>query len=333
MHSFIFNSNCTPWWKAGLLAAAVWLCCVLSYERYLRELGHRPTVVDSQQLWSQERQRANSSSAIVFAGASRTLYGIDLGTVSKIFPGATPVMLALNGRYPIATLEHLAHDPEFRGTLLLDVDARGLAQHNWGAQLPANRYFAEEWTPNWAAHRRVLSLLQDDFAAFNPRLGLLNIIKHWLGASRSPFIAHDSLNSAREGSLNFELVNAMALANSFKDGLEQDLKSHPPLPADEWLESLAPVKNWVAAIERRGGRVIFYVPPVSGHQLELAMSAYPVRAYWQRFIQHYELDGWHFTQDVNIQRIRLPDDSHVSAHMKSEYTATLLTALSNANLL
>lgn len=333
MRSFIFNSSDAGWWKAGLLAAAVWLCCVLSYERFLRELGHRPTVVDSQQLWSQERQKANISSAMVFAGASRTLYGIDLGTVSAMFPRATPVMLALNGRYPISTLRHLANDPEFKGTLLLDVDARGLAQYNWDAQLPANRYFADEWTPNWAAHRRILSLLQDDFAVFNPRLGLLPMIKYWLGASRPPFIAHDSLNSAREGSLNFELANARALANSFKDGLEQDLQSHPPLPADDWLESLAPLKNWVTEIERRGGRVIFYVPPVSGHQLELAVNAYPVKTYWQRFIEHYELKGWHFTQDVNIQRIQLPDDSHVSAHMKSEYTATLLTALSKANLL
>ena len=290
MRSFIFNSSCTPWWKAGLLAAAVWLCCVLSYERYLRELGHRPTVVDSQQLWSQERQRANSSSAIVFAGASRTLYGIDLGTVSKIFPGATPVMLALNGRYPIATLEHLAHDPEFRGTLLLDVDARGLAQHNWGAQLPANRYFAEEWTPNWAAHRRVLSLLQDDFAAFNPRLGLLNMIKHWLGAGRSPFIAHDSLNSAREGSLNFELVDAMALANS-KDGPERISVTSALPQTNGW--KAPPVKNCSQQL-RRGGRVIFMSPclDISWNWL----GAYPLLRTGS-IIQHYELDGWHFTQD------------------------------------
>ena len=89
-------------------AGFIWLSGVLLFDVYLRDLGHLPSVIDSSQLWAQERSRTNGSDAVVFIGASRTLYGVDLQTVRKSIPGSRPVMLALNGAYPMATLKALA---------------------------------------------------------------------------------------------------------------------------------------------------------------------------------------------------------------------------------
>ena len=81
MPSFTSSSDMVRWLSAGLLALIVWAVGAIAYERHLRSEGHLPTVIDTPQLWAQERSRVFGDEAIVFIGASRTLYGIDLDTV------------------------------------------------------------------------------------------------------------------------------------------------------------------------------------------------------------------------------------------------------------
>jgi hypothetical protein len=334
MPSFTSNSDLTRWLGAGLLALIVWAAGVIAYERQLRSVGHLPTVMDTPQLWAQERSRVYGDQALVFIGASRTLYGIDLDTVEGMVPRSNAVMLALNGRYPLATLQALAEDVDFTGTLLVDVDARGLTEYNWGAQSESNRYFADDWTPSWSTHRRLLSPLQSHWVSLNSRLGWLPMSKFWLEMAPPPFLAHDALSARREGYLDLDRVDAAGLARMFKADLERELEKHPPPPAEAWLKMLAPVSDWVRRIEARGGRVVFFVPPVSGYQAALIEAAYPRARYWQRFIDQYQLRGWHYLDDEGLlDEITLPDDSHVDAAQKAAYTQRLLANLQREGLL
>ena len=336
MRSFTFSSNLTEarrGWLAMLLAGFIWLSGLLLFEGYLRDQGHLPSIIDSSQLWAQERSRTDGSDAVVFIGASRTLYGIDLRTVGEVIPGSKPVMLALNGAYPMATLKALADDPAFSGTLLVDVDARGLSESNWDAQSAKNHYFEQDWTPNWAIHRRLLNALQRHWVFLTPRLGVFPLLKSAITDAPAPFLAHDSLSAQREGFLNFDRVSAAGLSEMFRVGLVEDLALHPPPSEEHWLRALAPVKKWVQMIEARGGRVIFFVPPVSGHQATLAEAAYPFARYWQRFITEYGLQGWHYRESDVFTALDLPDNSHVDASQKAEYTRLLLMELKGRGLL
>lgn len=336
MRLFTSSSNSTAarrGWSVMLLAAFIWLSGVLLYEGYLRDQGHVPSVIDSSQLWAQERSRTDGSDAVVFIGASRTLYGVDLQTVREVMPGSKPVMLALNGAYPMATLKALADDTAFNGKLLVDVDARGLSERNWAAQSIRNQYFEQDWTPNWAVHRRLLSELQRYWVFLTPRLGVFPLLKSAITDAPAPFLAHDALSAQREGFLNFDRVSATGLSEMFRVGLIEDLALHPPPSEDRWLRALAPVKQWVQQIEARGGRVIFFVPPVSGHQATLAEAAYPFARYWQRFITEYDLRGWHYRESDVLTALELPDNSHVDARQKAEYTRLLLIELKGRGLL
>ena len=334
MPLFTSSSEMVRWLGAGLLALIVWAVGVIAYERHLRSEGHLPTVIDTPQLWAQERSRVYGDQALVFIGASRTLYGIDLDTAEAMMPQSNAVMLALNGRYPLATLQALAADVDFTGTLLVDVDARGLTEYNWDAQAERNRYFANDWTPSWYVHRRLLSPLQRHWVSLNSRLGWLPMSKSRLQVAPPPFVAHDAMSARREGYLDFDRVDAAGLAQMFKADLERELEKHPPPPAAAWLERLSPVSGWVRRIEARGGRVIFFVPPVSGYQATLVEVAYPRALYWQRFIDHYQLRGWHYLDDDGLlSEITLPDDSHVDASQKSAYTQRLLDNLRREGLL
>ena len=336
MRSFTFSSNLTEarrGWLAMLLAGFIWLSGLLLFEGYLRDQGHLPSIIDSSQLWAQERSRTDGLDAVVFIGASRTLYGIDLRTVGEVIPGSKPVMLALNGAYPMATLKALANDTAFSGTLLVDVDARGLSERNWDAQSAKNHYFEQDWTPNWAIHRRLLNALQRHWVFLTPRLGVFPLLKSAITEAPAPFLAHDTLSAQREGFLNFDRVSATGLSEMFRVGLIEDLALHPPPSEEHWLRALAPVKKWVQMIEARGGRVIFFVPPVSGHQATLAEAAYPFARYWQRFITEYGLQGWHYRESDVFTALDLPDNSHVDASQKAEYTRLLLMELKGRGLL
>ena len=327
------NSEARRGWSAMLCAGFIWLSGVLLFDGYLRDLGHLPSVIDSSQLWAQERSRTSGSDAVVFIGASRTLYGVDLQTVRESIPGSRPVTLALNGAYPMATLKALADDSAFNGTLLVDVDARGLSESNWDAQSANNHYFEHDWTPNWAVHRRLLNELQRHWVFLTPRLGVFPLLKSVVTDAPAPFLAHDTLSAQREGFLNFDRVSASGLSEMFRVGLVEDLALHPPASAEDWLLALAPVKKWVQQIEVRGGRVIFFVPPVSGHQATLAEAAYPFAQYWQRFITEYDLVGWHYRESDAITALELPDNSHVDARQKVEYTRLLLAELKGRGML
>jgi len=333
MPSFTSNSDNHPWLPSVILMLALWAAGFTVFEAMLRLAGHRPTIVDSPQLWAQERGRVYGDNALVFLGASRTLYGIDLETVSRSVPGKTPVMLAMNGRYPLATLRALSEDMKFTGTVLVDTDARGLAQYNWEAQAPHNEYFADEWSPSWAVHRWLVNLLQGRLVILNPRLGVLPLTKTWLTDAPPPFVGHDTLSSRREGFLDFAATNPAGLAEMFRADLSGELERQPPPPEEEWLENLAVVQQWVTQIEARGGKVIFFVPPVAGAQRALAETAYPQARYWQRFIDHYGLAGWHFSTSERGAQIELPDQSHVDQRHKVLFTQLLIEGLREAKLL
>ena len=79
--------------------------------------------------------------------------------------------------------------------------------------------------------------------------------------------------------------------------------------------------------------LIFFVPPVSGYQATLIEAAYPRARYWQRFIDQYQLRGWHYLDDDGLlDEITLPDDSHVDAAQKGAYTQRLLAQRLLGNL-
>ena len=152
------------------------LVSLTAVERYWRRLGFTPGVIDSMQLWALQRDHARQAAPrpLVFLGASRTLFGIDMLTVRAMLPGWQPVMLALNGRYPLAALRDLADDDAFRGTVVLDIDSRGLARYNHAAQAEYVDYYHGQWSPSWRWHRQFLNHWQGALAIGNPDLAIVS---------------------------------------------------------------------------------------------------------------------------------------------------------------
>ena len=115
------------WLGTWLLAIVLAVAACGFVEAHWRALGYRPNILDSRQLWAQQRERVDRGRGITLAllGASRTEFGIDPKRLRERLPKYRPVMLAVDAHYPLATLRDLAEDENFRGVVLCDLDAVG----------------------------------------------------------------------------------------------------------------------------------------------------------------------------------------------------------------
>lgn len=323
------------WIAVYVVATLVALTAVATMENYWREKNYQPALIDSKELWSLQRDQlaSHGKHALVFIGASRTLYGVDLPYIRDRWPAYKPVMLAINGHYPLNMLGALAQDDDFLGTVIIDIDSRGLSKYNHAMQDGYIAYYANIWSPSHKSHRLLLSYWQENMVIAGPRFGLVDSISRLMGRGEMPHPANFITERDRNSSLDFSAVNATALAENFAHGLQADLEANPPLAPQQWLADLAQVVGWVERIQRRGGKVIFYTPPVMGAQYRLAEAAYPRRSYWDVFIERNGFNGLLAEDIPEMADIELPDESHMDRSQKAAYTRMLMEALSSRGYL
>jgi len=317
------------WVAIYVVAILVALSLLVAVEGYWRERGYQPALIDSKDLWSQQRDQLShhGGRALVFIGASRTLYGVDLPYIRNHWPEYTPVMLAINGHYPLNMLGSLAQDEEFKGTVVVDIDARGLSKYNHGMQDPYIEYYTRMWSPARKAHRLLLNYWQEYMVIAGSKFGLAESLSRLMGRGEMPHPVNSTIDRDRNSALDFSVVDANALASNFAQGLRTDIELNPPPLPEEWLADLAHVAGWVERIHRRGGQVIFYTPPVAGAQWSLAEAAYPRRLYWDALMVRYGFNNLVAEDIAEMKNIKLPDESHMDRRDKAEYTRLLFEAL------
>lgn len=323
------------WVAVYVVAILVALSVLVAVEDYWRERGYQPALIDSKDLWSQQRDqlRHHGARALVFIGASRTLYGVDLPYIRSHWPEYRPVMLAVNGHYPLNMLGALAQDEKFKGTVVVDIDARGLSKYNHGMQDPYIDYYSSVWSPARKAHRLLLNYWQEYMVIAGPKFGLTESLSRLVGRGEMPHPVNFTIDRDRNSALDFSVVDANALARNFAQGLRSDIELNPPPLPEEWLADLAHVTGWVERIHRRGGQVIFYTPPVAGAQWSLAEAAYPRRLYWDALMVRYGFNNLVAEDIPEMRNINLPDESHMDRRDKAEYTRLLFEALRSKNYL
>lgn len=338
MHLYTSNSNRKKNIKWLLVYTASVLFSVLillGYDSYFRSKGYNASVVDTKDLWALQRSRVYQGikKPLVFLGASRTLFGIDMNWVKNNMQEYNPVMLAINGHYPLMALKDLANDADFNGIVIVDIDSRGLSKPNHFMQQYYVDHYHNTWTPNKYIHQTLLSRLQSRFIFTNPEFGALNLINRHLSQQGLPNKINSNMQPNRNSKLDLLQVDSAALANNFYNILSQDLIDNPAPQPEQWLSDLAPIKDWVAAIESRGGDVIFYSPPVFGRQIELSNKGYPRHLYWDAFIREMGVKGV-LSEDIQgMDKFVLPDESHIDYRDKKAYTKLLFDAFKNKGLL
>lgn len=297
------------------------------WEIYWRNAGHTITMIDTPQLWAIQRSNVYRPNTVVFLGASRTQYGVSIPEVKKNLPNSNPVMLAVNGAYPLSTLKHLANDDSFKGLVIVDIDTRGMVKANHDNQQYLVEYYDKHWNLNWYYHRLLLNYWQSFVVSSQPQLAFPSVAAKLLENYTPPFVAYSTIFPARDGYLDFARIDPKALADNFAHGLEQALSGVVAPSPDKWFNELQEVVGWVRDIERRGGKVVFYEPPVSGRQASLVDEVFDRDLYWNVFFQKTGISSLSYRDEPLLQGFSQPDESHIEGIYRAAYTRNLIASL------
>lgn len=334
MRLSISSSEPSCWITSWVIAFTLASLALLTVEHYWRTRGYYPNILDSAQLWSLQRDRiySRTRTPLVIIGASRIQFGVDLKRMKSLLPNYQIAMLATNGRYPLAVLRDLADDEHFSGTVLCDISSHGLTKLFRDMMQDYVHYYHTQWTPSWRFHRRLLSVWQRTALIANPDFSAVASLQNWLSHNQ-PFHPYYRFYSNRSADVDFSKTDTLALSRHFETTAQEDITNQSPPAPNQWLNDLSDVESWVAAIQRRGGKVIFYQTPTSGKLRQIEDIAFPRAQYWDAFAASTQAQTLHYSDEPALASIELPDQSHLDFRTKATYTDALVDTLLRRGLL
>ena len=324
---------------SGNLALRSWilgLLVVISCELVLRGLGYHSGLHDSMAFWSEQRERVTQSggNAVVLLGASRMQRGIVPEALAPFFPGKPIVMLAVDGRPPMASLADLAEDPLFHGTVICDLDVHRMLMNSWNlhAQSPYVDYYRNQWSLfDWIKLQGILAV-QQRVVLFHSRFSIRSLVSPY---QENRFRAHLVLRRDRFEEAHYRWMTpplretAIELAYShYKSFYENE-----PLPSPEEMDK--PFKYTEAILEKlraKGCRVILLRLPTSGKVWALDQQFFPKEKYWDRFARQTQAETVHFMDFPSLRHFECPEGSHLEYQDAIAFTKALGTLLENPYL-
>jgi len=334
MLSSISSSSARAWLVAWVSALALAAIALLAVELHWRAQGYVPTVLDSMQLWSLQRERVYGKypRPLVLLGASRMEYGVDVKVLRDELPRYKPVMLAINGKYPLSVLRDLAQDPAFNGVVLCDVESNAFMHEFFFLQQAYPDYYHRNWTPSWHLHRLLLTNWQRSALIANPDFGALATLKHAF-AGGEPFRNYITYYANRSGDIDYRKADPEGIKRHMAATMDANIARMPERAPDAWLAELAPMFDWVRTIQARGGEVIFYESPTHGLATRANDIQFPHDLYWNRFAATSPAPVISANSIPSLANTQLPDDSHVDFRDKPAYTRALVQVLVERGLL
>jgi hypothetical protein len=324
--------------KAAWLTAGLVLAFIVGWESYWRAQRYELSYNDDVNLWASTRQQIYESNPArpVLIGSSRIKFDLDLPAWERI-TGQRPIQLSLEGTSPRPMLTDLGNDPNFRGTLLIDV-TEGLFFSPGGSFPEKAAAERVKGYPRWSLSEQVafringllesrLLFLDNELLTISPLLKKLPIPNRpgaWGGpAFPDEFTVNDPDRQTR---MTARFVADTNLQNQVKH-VWQDLVAHSPkdpLPAPLLTQIMDETKRSVDQIRARGGRVLFVRTPSDGWVYEGEKHAFPRARYWDRLLAHTRTPGIYFADYPALSRYRCPEWSHLTPADAVRFTEALI---------
>jgi hypothetical protein len=317
-------------WIAALLACAL---VAGGYEWLLRSRGYAPTVQDDADLWSMQYDRLKTShEAVALLGASRIEFNIDAALLSRELGGRPVVMLAVNGKYPLAALRALADDDQFKGLAIVGIDARGMQRKHWDMQQEYLDHYRRRWTLARRIHRSLLTPLQERLVFARSSFSLVNVAKRLIAGAGMPRNERVVVDADRVGLIDYRHPDVGWTRTRRVIDLQEYYRDNRPDAAEVWLSNLGIVTEWIKRIENRGGRVVFFREPVSGESLQLDEMNFPRSLYWDAYARTSPAVLIDFRDVPELTTFELPDTSHIDGTDVPRFTTTFANVLKRRGL-
>lgn len=327
--------------KAAWLTLALVLTFVVGWELFWRSQHLTLSYNEDESMWANKRKMiyGGSPARLVVIGSSRIKFALDLATWERI-TGEKPVQLAMEGASPRPMLTDLGNDPDFKGTLLIDV-TEGLFFTPTGSFPEKEATKRVKAYPNWSLSQQIsfqinrvaeanLLFLDNENLALTPLLNLLPIPAR-PGAWGGPKFPREFavVDADRQTKMTDAFVADTALQNQVK-GTWLDIGAHSPKKAiggPPLLDILNETKHAIDQIRARGGRVLFIRTPSDGPYWEGEKQLFPRTLYWDRLLAHTQTPGIYFADYSDLSRYRCPEWSHLTPTDAIRFTEALVPVI------
>ena len=319
----------SEWGRTWTLVLVLAIAGLAAIELGYRHGGIRATVVDNHDLWSYQRSRVYGPPGQVVAllGSSQMQLGFSTEWFRNRLPRYEPVQLAVDGTHPFATLRDLAHDPGFRGIVIVDVSIWGLSRGARESQASYSRHFHQTSTLDRRLNRAMSAWLEERLALRAPGVDLLRVLR--TRRLPDPFYVVTKADRSRQADYTMIEIDAHRA-----DRIRQTREAHrgAPIPPERWLAEALEVEPLIERIEQRGGRVAFVVFPSTGERRDIYESAYPRARYWDRFADRTRAVTLHFLDVPELAALPCPDTIHLDQRDADRFTALLTRELERRGL-
>ncbi|AUD00786.1 hypothetical protein [Spirosoma pollinicola] len=333
--------NTTNYSKTGWLTVVLVLTFVIGWERYWRHENYVLSYNDDESLWSSKRKQVyqSSHSRPVLIGSSRIKFDLDLATWERI-TGEKPIQLSMPGTSPRPFLTDLGNDPNFKGTLLIDV-TEPLFFTPTGSFPEQEAIKRVKAYPNWSLSQQIsfqinhvleanFVFLDDLNLALGPLLTHLPIPNR-LGTWGGPTFPYEF------GFNQFDRQTKMWPAFVADTNLQRQVKnewvnigSHSPKEAiagPPLEEIFKETRQSVNQIRARGGKVVFIRTPSDGPMRDIENKMFPRAAYWDRLLSYTNTPGIHAADYPALSRFTCPEWSHLTPKDAVFFTQDLLPVI------
>jgi len=320
------------WGATWLVVAAVVVSVVVRFELFVRSRGYQPSVKDDEYGWAWERGRVANDSprTVALLGSSRVMLAFSASAFREELPGWTYAQLGINGTTPIGTLWDLSRDPEFRGIALVDVSEGAFFKASWGAQDKWIEAYHRRWRSVGSMAERVLATYVQSHLAMLATRGVHTLGKLWRTGSwpqppyvttfsdRTRFADFSLTDVGRQRGNRLELIKSWDLTTG---------------DAASWLAQALEVEPAVAAIQARGGRVVYIRMPTCDERWAAEEQQTPKGAFWDALARKTQALTIHFKDDAVLSSFPCPDTSHIASKDGPAFTRRLVELLRERNLL
>lgn len=335
--SSTFNSNAEQIsstanfdWLISLVSAGILSLIVLVfYDNWLREKGVEPSFENSLQRWSMVRaqvQNDENPSSIVLLGASRMQGNINLTATKSRHPERNVYQLAMEGLPPFASLEDIADNTDFKGTVMVSLFPSWILEEGGKYdQAQLVDYYHDNW--NWARWIDTMAAdaVSNTFVFTDNRYRFRNAVDALINHD-TIFQGVDYVNISedRERRLDVDKIDLEQLRGRILWSTEKELADAGIPDRDAWQSSVAALKAPIEKIRARGGRVILIRMPSSGPVYQMEQTAFPRQLYWDSIVTGADSDAAiHFADYPRLLSFELADYSHLDRDDTLAFTHAL----------
>ncbi len=315
------------------LALLAFIAAMAAWEWHWRALGALPATRNSESLWAQQRRRidAGEGDALVIAGSSRVLFGLQLPAWAQA-TGRRPIQLALEGTSAMPVVEELADDPDFVGDLVVGVTP-GLFFSGRALREDAIRRYATETPTQRAGQWLSQHLIEPWWASYDADFALFTVMARqpWPQRAAVPTplevrkisVMDDERNTRMWSRVVDDPAYREIVRRTWLQNLGRPSQGDPEAAARRAQAQIERAVVAVGKLRARGVRVVFVRMPSSGPLLDGERRNLPRESTWDVLLARTGVPGIHFEDHAVLQGYDLPEFSHLSATEADRFTTAI----------